>query len=356
MMADMKHGFRVFTLLTLFASACQDQGPELRPVQVQGEFVAYAAFDEVELCEGTATYADAWMRAVATRLEIDPAALLPTTYYYVDSSVTDKQCPGGSPHCARMEDGQILIFSQNPLHRHELAHAVHLSAWPAGRVLLREGLASLFGEVEWTPGSPLTAEEIDVAIEARSAVDEPSVYGIGLRIVYWTLLRHGPAAFEQFWYASSELSSAAAFRAEFQDHFGESLDAMLDDVAEESHSSIALCPGEPRGWENGSWTMRSPRGCEDDGVYGSAGSYDYGVRRESIMEITQPGTYEITVSHSPSNGQGVFITQCQDLFAAWLLHAGTEITVELEPGRYRVTTEQSAPEDEGVRVEIRPAN
>jgi hypothetical protein len=341
-----------FAVSLVAAGGCQET--DLPPVQVQGQFIAYAAAEEYEVCGGTVTYAEAWTTGVALRLGIDPNDLLQMTYYFVGPEVIADQCSGSA--CARRDDGKISIFSENPLLRHELVHGIHLSAWPRRQPILYEGLASTFGDEDTAAlFHSYSTAEIDAAIESASAVEGDNVYGVGAYLVYWMLRRHGVDLFQDFWFASSQPSTAAQFRAAFEDVFGESLDEMIADVAEEPHCAIAMCVGEPLPWQDGTWSTRSPDGC-GDGVYGIRGDKFYDLRRDDIVEIIDVVDYEISVSGS-NPAQGALLIPCDsEPCGGWSVRAGETQAIALTPGRYRVTTVQKAPDDDGVTVEIRSLN
>jgi hypothetical protein len=355
------HALRTILLSTLaicVASCQHDDGDDgLPPVQAQGRFLSYAADDDIVVCDGTVPLTEAWMEAVALYLGTDPDQILPTTYYFVDSPLLEEMCSYSFGGCIDREDGHFDIFSTRSIDEHELVHAIQASAWPRRQPLLQEGLASAL--VQDTPPNyySFTPDEIDIAIEAESALEERSVYAVGHYLVYWMLTRYGPEAFEQFWYATSRPTTAADFRATFQDSFGESLDEMLADVDIYGGPicAIPICVGEPLAWEQGRWRTESPTSCADGAVVGFTGeSYSRLVRNE-LVEITDAGSYDVSASESTLPGQGTFVTSCQASCDQWQIPAGKSYPIDLAPGLYRVTTVSDL-EEPGVRVEIRPSN
>jgi hypothetical protein len=354
------HALRTCLLLSLMTctTGCQhDDDDGLPPVQVQGRFLSYAADDDIVICGGTVPHIEAWMEAVALYLGMDPDQLLPTTYYFVNSSLLDKVCSLGGGGCTHGDDGHIDIFSRSPMDEHELVHAIQSSTWPSRQPLLQEGLASAF-EQETPPLYSyywFTPDEIDIAIEAERASAERSVYNVGHYLVYSMLTHYGPAAFEQFWYATSRPTTAADFRATFQDSFGESLDEMVAD-AQGTACAIPICVGDPLAWAAGTWMTESPRSCADGAVVGFIGESDSELVRNQLVEITEAGTYDVSVSESTNIGQGIYFMSCQDGCYQWLIWAGESYPLDLAPGLYRVTTGSSDLDEPGIRVEIRPSN
>ncbi len=348
----------ILSSLVACATGCQHDDDDLPPVQVQGRFLSYAADDDIAVCDGTVPLTEAWMEAVARYLGMNPDQILPTTYYFIDSPLLEEACSFGAGGCTHREDGQIDIFSTRPLLDHELVHAIHLSAWPRRQPLLEEGLASAF--VQDTPpqyGYSFTPDAIDVAIEAESASVDDNVYFIGQYLVYFMLTRYGPEAFEQFWYATSRPTTAADFRATFQDSFGESLDEMLADVGtySEPFCAIPICVGEPLAWEQGMWRTESPGSCTDGAVVGFTGESRSDLTRNELVEITEAGSYDISVSESTAVRQGAILMSCQNGCDQWVIYDGESYPIDLAPGLYRVTTVSDLDEP-GVSVEIRPSN
>ena len=342
----------LLSLVTL-ATGCQQDNDGLPPVQIQGRFLSYAADDDIVVCGGTVPLTEAWMENVAVYLGIDPNRILPTTYYFTDPSLVDEMCSSIVSGCTDRDRDGIDIFSTLPLHEHELVHAIHLSAWPNRQPLLHEGLASVF--VQDTPPGyySFTTNEIDMAIEAEASLAEKSVYSVGHYLVYGMLTRYGSSAFEEFWYATSHPTTAADFRAAFQNAFGESLDEMVAYVGTGPICPIPICAGEPLAWEQGTWTTESPTSCADDAVVGISSK----LIRNDLVEITEPGSYDVSVSQSTAAGQGAIVTSCQTSCAQRTIFQGESYPMDLEPGLYRVTTIEEHPDEPGgIRVEIRPSN
>jgi hypothetical protein len=347
----------VISVISVIGCSNDDDGL-LPPVQVQGRFLSYAADDEFVVCGGTVPMTEAWMEAVALRLGVDLDLILPTTYYFVDQSLLGEMCPPQTAGCASQEGGHIEIFSTKPIEQHELIHAIQFSAWPSSAILLQEGLAQAFEQD--TPPLYLpsfTPDMIDAAIEAESAYEnDGAVYTVGHYLVYWMLTRYDAEAFEQFWRTTSRPTSAAKFRADFEQIFGESLDQMLADVEGSPLCAISACAGVPVAWVEGTWTTESPKSCGDKSVVGIVGGLYHEVRRDDLLEITAAGSYDLSVSASANVGQGAIVMSCQDGCAQYLVRAGESYPVDLSPGLYRVTTVSSGADDPGIRVDIQPSN
>jgi hypothetical protein len=202
-----------------------------------------------------------------------------------------------------------------------------------------------------------TPDEVDRAIEAESSSADVSVYSVGPYLVYWMLTRYGVEAFVQFWHATSRHTTAAEFRATFQDSFGESLDEMLVyvNIYGGPICPIPVCAGEPLAWEQGTWATESPHSCADGAVVGYIGESYSDLVRNELVEITEAGSYDVSVSET-NDFQGTTITSCQDGCLQYLIPEGESHPFDFAPGLYRVTTVESDPDAPGIRVEIRPSN
>src|SRR5689334_7326586 len=101
------HALRTSLLVSLLTSAiaCQRDDDPLPPVQVEGRFLSYAADEDIVVCDGTVEYAEAWMEALALYLGMDPDAILPTTYYFVDPPLLDEVCGWNWGGCTHRVDG-----------------------------------------------------------------------------------------------------------------------------------------------------------------------------------------------------------------------------------------------------------
>ncbi|MFV8750664.1 hypothetical protein ACNOYE_08930 [Nannocystaceae bacterium ST9] len=335
--------------------ACQP-ADDLPPVQVEGEILTYAADEDI--CDGTVEYGERWMKAVGTRLGISPDELRPTTYYRVSQDEAFDRC--GAPGCARVIDGEVRIFAPGILNKHELVHAVHLSAWPRRRPLLTEGLAMLLDDSNRSQFVEFDqfGFDVDAAIEQARAADES--YVVGVWIVHWVIARHGFDAFRDFWHADTKNGSAEEFRALFEQHFGESLDTMLAAVAGHPACPLATCVEDVVAWQGDLWTTESPMGCGDGLTIGSKSTTDPDLERAVLLDVPESGTYAVSVSDSVfGNGQGVVIQPCgggcgQFPNGGTTVYSGSTGDVVWEPGLYRVTTFKLDATDPGVRVEIRP--
>jgi hypothetical protein len=196
--------------------------------------------------------------------------------------------------------------------------------------------------------------DVDEQIEKDHA--ELETYFAGLWIVYWIVERYGIDAFRDFWYADTNDGSAKEFRRLFEQHFGESLDAMLADVAGQPACPLVTCVEDVVEWQGDLWTTESPTSC-DDGLTRGTRDPDSELLRAVIMEVPESGTYTVSVSES-DRPQGLRIDHCGGPCPTAVthngFHAGQTGDVVWDAGLYRVTTFRMDATDPGIRVEIRP--
>ncbi len=353
-------GIALVCMTCMACLACQANETQFY-VQGSGDFLTYLTLaPDIEICEGNVTYAERWMRGVAEQLGIDGAELLPTNYHLVDAEELAAHC-GSAAACTQRGDGSIEIYATRVLRAHELVHAVQFSQWPAHRAVLAEGLAVVYDDTSQQPllWNPISSAHLDELLEAHGSDAPGEVYTVGGYLVYWLLQRHGPAKLAEFWLAdaASGSHSAAAFRAGFEQHFGESLDAMIADVQDSGPACvIPTCVDDLVEWQGDRWTFESPQACGGT-VRGTLEGDTIQLEQSVLLEITQVGSYQVSVTDGQTV-QGAILSAC----SVWCggddrvdVHAGQVVEVDLQPGRYRVTTFKLDAQDPGVSVEIRPA-
>lgn len=344
-MANTSTHARRWLLLWLgLAPACRSTAdPPLPAVVVQGEFIDYAA--DADVCPGTVTFAEDFVRTVATSLLIDPTELGPITYYWLDVGELVEICVGARA-CAAPSDGGIAVYSKQLVDRHELVHAIHLSVWGRRPPLLAEGLATLFDdEFSQRYDSSLDAATIAELIEVEDARDDNRVYAGGAILSYWILARHGPEGLTQLWDRIGDGPiTSASFEALFLDIFDETLAEMFAAIDGETACQVVSCFGESRPWDGQQWSTRSPEGCED-GAVGLTNMDFVSYFGTDLVEIAVPGVY-ILSTEAGGAAMSTCGASCTQLgsgdFGAAQVFAGEPIEVVLPPGTYRIETYSSA--------------
>lgn len=332
-------------LAALVASACVEAPAEdLPPVQAEGTILSYAWDHEV--CDATVPQAEAWMIAVADQLGIARSELEPTTYYRLSADQIDTRCTAAA--CFRVIDDEQRIYAPSFLNRHELVHAIQRSAWPRRRALLTEGLATLFDDTERTSLIWAADHEIDYLIEAPRT--DPIVYFAGAWLVRAIILRHGAQAFHEFWLADSEETDAQAFRVLFEQHFGETLEAMIGELQGEPACNFVTCSDEVVPWSAGTWTAQWPSACGPD-VVGHLGPDPY-FERYVNLEIPAAGSYVVEVSASDDPAAYADVTGCSECaMSSFGFGPGSSSTRSFEAGRYRVRLSGSGADSIGITIQ-----
>lgn len=340
--------------LAMLLGVCACTDDDRPPVQATGTYLSYAAEDDLGLCPATVTYAEQWMAVAAEQMGLDATQLPKMTYYRVDWRSEKGECGEEAAGCAQWEGERIAMFGAMPIDKHELVHALHMSAWPNQSAMLEEGLAHAYDD--WFPGlalfAPSSADMFDAAVVVTREQDVGLAMNTGAFLLISLARRHGPEAVARLWNGSHYPTTAAEFRADFEREIGEPLDTFLAEV-DHYTCQIVSCVGEPKPWVDGVWTTRSPVGC-DDHTIGSIGS-EYSVRRTEIVRIEEFGDYEISVSDTP---WGVAITSCDDacMYDGLISVGGNETYLAyMIPGTYRFETTQMSPDDPAYTVELRRA-
>lgn len=219
-------------------------------------------------------------------------------YEWLEFDANEPTIGGGR---ARIVDDGVLIRSDGYLvEEHELAHAVHLQAWPASNEFLHEGFAVLldpkriFYQYAWPPGV-----SIDEIVGASDLVIEDYAYAWFL--VSQVVSDHGFDGLGRLWRAVPPGASAADVREAYESLFQRPIDALIEpnliegpDGPYESPRypcNFALCLApEVTPWNGDRWSASGPTDCEEDpdaiGPDHRAYGYEHGeVWRHYVIEM-----------------------------------------------------------------------
>lgn len=336
----------------LLIAACKPDDEELPPPQITGDFLGYATITEQVVCPSTVEYGEQWMKGVAAQLGIAETDILPTTYYLLDRDLVEQMC-GGESACAWRDDDELMIFSTQYMNKHELVHAVHLSAWPMRATVLHEGLAEIFddeyGYHILFASTPVTVDE---TIGSDGVPPDPRAYVIGAYLVYWMLQRHGLQAFFEFWDKTILPTTADQFRTTFELQFGESLDEMLASLDHQPACTIVTCVGEAVPWQDGQWSVGFTSACDDASERVASFGVDGGeLSHHALVQIPESGNYEFSMSTG-----GVALTACGNRCIPTMEILGIEpVVINLDAGMYRLEAFTSGVTPIEHEITIRPA-
>ena len=240
-------------------------------VVARGRYVEIATTDDDgEICAGTVEYMDRFIEEGFAFLGETPPDRPFVRYSWIPEQ------PGRS--VARRTSDGILITSHVLVHTHELAHAVHLQAWPRSAKFLHEGFAqlidppSLLGIRSWNDA------DLDAVFEWEGA--EGVLYFSGLFLVSQILVDHGMPGLRAFWHAVPPDATAAEVRQAYEKLFGEPIEVLtqprvyveegtgIEYESTRLNCQLALCTGQRRDWDGDEWTAEGPRSCYDPDAIG----------------------------------------------------------------------------------------
>jgi hypothetical protein len=242
------------------------------PVVARGRWVEIATHRDEPVCAGTVAHLDALIEAGFELLGATPPDRVFVRYEWFDPEDHPPLIPTG--HAQRV-DGEIHILSNRLVHEHELAHAVHLHAWPRSAQFMEEGLAVLLD-----PKRPLvqlqqwrTGVLLDDVLAARSL--SPDDYYDAWFLVSQIVFDHGIEGLRDLWHAVPQRATANEVRDAYAELFDRPIEALIEPYSageidgheiwmERRTCSLALCPGEPKPWTGNVWTGAGPHACEGD--------------------------------------------------------------------------------------------
>jgi hypothetical protein len=145
-------------------------------------------------------------------------------------------------------------------------------------------------------------------------------------------------------------TDTSQLREIFHTELGVSPDETLDLLAEtapDCYPRQNLCTARPVAWSDGAWNYRFGLSCASPGVLEIVPG---ALRNEALVEIPEAGAYRLTVSRPSVPVKELVVARC----------SGSEATLELDRGRYRVLVgrraDDSSAEVEPVSVTIRAAS
>ncbi len=267
----------------------------------EGKYVRYLASDGLHACAGTPALLDDFVPFVAGELGM---SLPPRVDYHwlTDDAYARTDCPAETSACA----GLALVYSTDPLLRHELVHSVGAANGMAGGLpFFKEGLASAYDHFSSTHDSRYSA-----GFWAKPSDPRPQMllswadldYAVADGFVSFLLARHGPEKLVAISQRSREGDDLDALRGAFRATYG----IELDDEAELymragelgcEDDSFAVRPHDctmPEvAWSGQRWAHAGRMDCEADDV---AGSYQRSTLRSVTLEVPTTGQFVVRVS------------------------------------------------------------
>jgi hypothetical protein len=274
----MSHAFaaaRICAALLVFdgISGCSDDS-DLRIVG-KGRYVELAANRDEPVCGGTIAFFDRFIEAGFALIGETPPDRVFVRYEWVKEDPERTSITGVG--FARIEGDDVRIRMDQLIQEHELAHAIHLQAWPTSARFLHEGFAVLLNPrrpfVErnpWPDSVPL--DEV-----LGSADLDVHDYYYAWFLVSQIMVDHGIAGLRDLWHAIPRGATAQEVRDAYQSLFHRPIDALIQPWIFESDNpdqdgqgiprypcNFALCTGQSKPWDGDVWSASGPTDCEDD--------------------------------------------------------------------------------------------
>ncbi len=336
--------------------ACCTPSSEELPVVATGRYVEIATEREETVCAGTVDYFD---RVIASGFELlgeTPPERVFVRFEWLELEEPNPAIGGG--HAERTDEGVLLQSDVQLVEEHELAHAVHLQAWPTSNTFLHEGLAVLLDPKRVFAQNPWPdSVEIDEVLEASSLTTQR--YALAWFLVSQIVDDHGFEGLAAFWRAVPRGSTAAEVRAAYQQLFGRSIDALIEPRLVENEAgtfevprfpcNFALCLAPAHPWDGNRWEGPGPLDCGSDpsaiGPDHREYLHEYGdVWRDYVIEMDD---HALDVSSSDSVGGN--LSTCSLVCSNSQIESGQSI------GPSAVEDGQTWPGAGRHRVEVRSA-
>lgn len=258
-----------------------------------------------------------------------------------------------SSDCA---DG-LAVFSRTLFHDHEIVHVL-LRDLGRSQTFLYEGMAEAFGRA----GGAFTVERTVAKSEilrSLSATTDPKTisYPLAGLFVRFLVERHGMMAVKRVYARARHDTDTSQLGEIFQTELEASLDVTLDLLAEtapDCYPRQNLCTARPVAWSDGAWNYRFGLSCGSPGVLEIVPG---ALRNEALVEIPEAGAYRLTVSWPSVPVKELVVARCGCRPELHTVESGSEATLELDRGRYRLLVgrraDNSSEEVEPVSVTIR---
>ncbi|MFN2155351.1 MAG: hypothetical protein ACK2UX_08965, partial [Anaerolineae bacterium] len=154
-------------------------------------------------------------------------------------------------------------------------------------------------------------------------------------------------------------TDTSQMREIFHTELGVFLDETLDLLAEtapDCYPRQNLCTARPVAWSDGAWNYRFGLSCASPGVLEIVPG---ALRNEALVAIPEAGAYRLMVSRPSVPVKELVVARCGCRPDLYTVESGSEATLELDRGRYRVLVgrraDDSNAEVEPVSVTIRAA-
>lgn len=336
--------------------ACHDE-PQSDLITVPGEYVDYRYSPELEPCAGNFAHVDAFAEYTTAFLGVTPDIFPHVSFSWLTNDDMQMWAPGDCGYaCANGTEG----FSSNPIHLHEIAHALLYGLNPKPAPFLAEGIAVALEPFEggdYTKYPPADPREDLTRTGSFAGIYDK----VGLFTLY-LLQVHGPEKFRQLYQAIPAVSTNSHWDAAMREIYGLSLDSVVEAYLAATtcpeniiplpnyECSAPVLPSQASGWK-----FERALNCGDDDVRGGLDS-DWGFVAGVTFVVEKSGDYDVAYQ-----GPEVSLVrlgpcdQCRWLPQEVVFHGGLTRRTHFEAGRHLLTVRVFETEPQPVEVEITPA-
>jgi len=343
-----------FLLLSCTASgAAADKA--LPAIAWEGERLRFATTVGRLPCGDSLEYMDRRVDELAAALVQPMKPGEKISYYWLPGRMELSPCPESSD-CA---DG-LAVFSRTLFHDHEIVHVL-LRDLGRSQTFLYEGMAEAFGRAGGKLAVERTAARSEILRSLSANADPKSIsYPLAGLFVRFLLDRHGMTAVKRVYVRARPDTDTSQLRAIFESELGVSLEktlGLLEDTAPDCYPRQNLCTAGPVAWSDGAWNHELGLSCASPGVLEIVPE---ALRNEALVEIPEAGAYRLTVSRPSVPVKELVVARCGCRPDLHTVESGSEATLELDEGRYRVLVgrraDDSSADVEPISVTIRAAS
>lgn len=342
-------------LLASCATSWAATDKPLPAIAWEGEHLRFATTVGRLPCGDSLEYMDHRVGELAALLDqtLKPGEKI--TYYWLPGRMELSPCPENSD-CADTQK----VFSRTLFHDHEIVHVL-LRNLGRSQTFLYEGMAEAFGRA----GGRFTVERTVATSEILNSlsknVDPKAIsYPLAGLFVRFLVDRYGMTAVKRVYARARHDTDINQLREIFHAELGVSLVETLDlftEIAPDCYPRQNLCTTRPVAWSENAWNFKFGLACASPGVLEIVPG---ALRNEALIEIPQAGSYRLMVSQSSVPVMDLVVARCGCHPDIHTVQSGSETTLNLDSGRYRVLVgrlaDDSSAEVEPVSVTIRAAS
>ncbi|MCB9569588.1 MAG: hypothetical protein H6710_20625 [Myxococcales bacterium] len=345
---------RRVTALALALALAPSCGPDEEGLEsAEGERITLRFVAGFELCSGTLPTTDRWIEHAANQVGLDPDALGPLTYTWLDRARYRDASPAWVDDRGGWALGSAAI-GLRPVHRHEIVHLMANTKAEEASAFLTEGLAAAL-----VPELPLL--RLDPRDEI--AVRYPALrYEVAGGFVAFLLARFGPQRLWELYDDVGYLASAGRFRRRFARIYGLDLDAAVEEYLSGSTCpddtlqipAPPACAGDEVPWvRDDLWVLARTVECVQPDVAGGVGGEVDEAELAVTLEIPETGEYAVSVSAEDLGA--ISLVRCGG--CPWLSHERFDLErpLHLAAGRHALVVRGRASIPGVVAVAIQPS-